>query len=118
MLINLSNLAYSCVDTHMSLDPCRLTPTPSRQFCARANQAGIQVVNQARQGSVTGPLVGSTGSGAASSSLFGGSFSILALLVPHSLLACGEQRMARIGSLLLVRWLCDPLVMCSGLQLH
>jgi hypothetical protein len=43
-------------------------------------QAGIQVVNSARQGSVTGSLVGSSGSGASSStnSLFGGTTAILA----------------------------------------
>lgn len=43
-------------------------------------QAGIQVVNSARQGSVTGPLVGSSGSGATSStnSLFGGTTAIVA----------------------------------------
>lgn len=43
-------------------------------------QRGIQVINSARQGSVTGSLIGSTGSGASSSSNspLGGSFSITA----------------------------------------
>jgi hypothetical protein len=58
-------------------------------YCVRAKyvpnnptnlKMGFQVVNSARQGSVTGTLVGSSGSGATSStnSLFGGSTAIVA----------------------------------------
>ena len=56
-------------------------------FCVRAVyqptnpanlNAGLAVVNSARTGSVTGPLVGSTGSGASSSSNSLGSFGITA----------------------------------------
>jgi hypothetical protein len=58
-------------------------------YCVRAKyvpnnptnlKMGFQVVNSARQGSVTGTLVGSSGSGATSSTnnLFGGSTAIIA----------------------------------------
>jgi hypothetical protein len=61
---------YSCC--------CPVLDTPGCPECPP--QKGIQVINSARQGSVTGSLVGSTGSGAGSSSnsLFEGSFGIVA----------------------------------------
>lgn len=59
---------------------CNRPPVCSSTPFSPSLQAGIQVVNSARQGSVTGTLVGSSGSGAVSStnSLFGGTTSILA----------------------------------------
>lgn len=86
----------TCTQLTMTmLEPWTLTDTLRLNFCL---QKGLQVMNSAREGGVNGPLVGSTGSGASSSSnsIFGGSFGLSAF--PATQLAADGSSSSRTGA--------------------